>query len=1828
MTKYPSELDTDAELPRVDDAVTEIGGQAIDALRQAMLAVEATLGTSPQGSTASLVNRLAVALNDDGTLKASALVAAGLIALPITNSMVGASAAIAESKLDLDVATQVLQNQINSSEVDILALQESFTDIVNDFNQHVDGTAFQHDSFDILLGAVLTGISGTTVGAALTEINSDAIAHAATSAVAAHQAGNIATSGIFGGESVTNVQQALEALDDASEVLLTKHRDDHHANGISNWANYAGGYNSNHQLVPATLGATATALILSGSRNVIDFISLNLESLKVKQGQMLVVQDTVSAGEYIIDDVGPRDPVGSKALLTSAQLEIVGTFPDDGYVTTQIFGQSSLQQFKTTLAPTIHQSDIRVDSVQFARPNAARVLSLGFDPGQITASSTLDLVLGVGPSLIRSITINNLHLDRNGAAASPITLDSVIGRINSVFQNRVDGNAIPAAAYKVGGELMLCHNWNDSSDFYLSVASTGTGNFELGFDGYGANILNDLVRPTLNGKFFVAGAELNDFAQIVDTTATIAGQIFTLNGVDPLAAGVKVGHLLHLKSHSTTSAIGTYMIISVNSTSVTVHKNGGVVAASNVPIEIWHDTAPLDDFNAGGSGNDRVVDLFVDFAGRTGYNQRLEYSDNISNLTIIDCSDNFLAGEHTLTSTVSGSSVALRLTSGGVSGPTVNLPTSVEGQFKIYGQSNIEWLTVDISGIVSSGTNDITIYDHIDEEELLEICTARLDGATTASSIVDKRLFGSVGIDEVREDYTQAYIETPLAELRSSGVVYGFDILEDNYQDLSIFSSNDYGVLLRGGVAYVAGVRLDVPTAPVMLPTTAGTYYIGVNTLGQLKVISSSDYTLEQLLDGYGGQYAFVAKSVHSGAGVDPLASTDLRFFINSLDDKVELILDTTNRRIGNFASADAAIEYVANYPHDERFRIRIVSITQDNITIPTGVSNIVLEIDGAVGTVSSASNCRIIGSQPLERSIPHIRGSLTTTISCTEFHMDQISVGGTVNIGSTGTAARTRISNCRFAGILRIHGNDTQLTNCTQLSTGTVLDLTGAGEALITGCRFAGAKLLSVPDVLTVTDTIFTGASGFLSAAGSRTIVENCIFDGTNGSGSGAITAGGATTFSNCFFKNITQSSGNFIAVSSSTALVSIVASVFKTIVLSSTAALATLSSGALKFVDCDFSTCTFTTNPFITCSDFEGNRYISPVSGNFLVKMIGSGKFSRNRGVHAVTTGTASADGPVFISQNVFPGSTLGYNVDISQATTSGLLAQAIVSNNHFTSVQNDAILCGANTQYAIISQNIFEGGAGSNAINLGSVAFQMEILGNVVDCDTFIASGSSANSLYIADNFMLSGATTTIQVGTTFSMTNNKLEADLTLSGGSVSSFTVCGNVFSTLTISVAVSGGIISGNKFSVFSFGANISNAKIDGNIFGTFSLSGTPTFNHVKFASNDCTGSMTGLNTLRWTDCLVTGNTYLSPGNFSMVLGDGTQISNNVYDGAPSITLSALAGGVIINMVLSQNSFDGAILQISDELESCIVSDNLDAVFEFSGNLSDTIIANNNATDGAGGWIFGGALVNSVVVGNSLDDFTISASSISGLLISDNHFAGNTAISTTSTIDSLSICKNVSIAGTLTVSSDTTITKTKITSNTFGATSVTATTSMSNLIIAENNLSSTLNVTATTVLQKFSVNGNNIVGNFDMLAGTNLLSGTVSNNFFEAAATIGFNALSDIHFIGNVVSGNATVDPNAIGTTITRLNFSFNTISGTLTLPSEASWGIDNAQSKFFANFATTWTLASGTLDTTGDDFLFPWGNTGSALGSITFGGTAATNTATCNNIGAAGITC
>jgi len=149
VSNFPDQFDTDLELPRVDKEVSEISGDAINALRDAIFNIQKNIGLSVQGSKSSLADLISVSIDSNGKLKSSALSQVGVVTLPISNSQIGDNAGIEESKLDLDQPTQVLKNSISSLQTDVTGVQNGLLVLESNFNNHITGKGSFHDGYQI-----------------------------------------------------------------------------------------------------------------------------------------------------------------------------------------------------------------------------------------------------------------------------------------------------------------------------------------------------------------------------------------------------------------------------------------------------------------------------------------------------------------------------------------------------------------------------------------------------------------------------------------------------------------------------------------------------------------------------------------------------------------------------------------------------------------------------------------------------------------------------------------------------------------------------------------------------------------------------------------------------------------------------------------------------------------------------------------------------------------------------------------------------------------------------------------------------------------------------------------------------------------------------------------------------------------------------------------------------------------------------------------------------------------------------------------------------------------------------------------------------------------------------------------------------------------------------------------------------------------------------------------------------------------------------------------------------------------------------------------------
>jgi hypothetical protein len=186
MSNYPTAIDDDSSIPAVNNNLTALGADAIDALRDAVFQIETALGTNIAGSTGSLASRIGVFINPDGTPNSSTLTSLGLITLPITNSQIINNAGIPESKLLLDYSTQNLFNYTRDLSLSVNTAIGWINVSGVKLEPHLIGVIYRHDLEQIDVAEVnsqfLNNVfrvlrNNTSAYSLISDMNNELLAH-------------------------------------------------------------------------------------------------------------------------------------------------------------------------------------------------------------------------------------------------------------------------------------------------------------------------------------------------------------------------------------------------------------------------------------------------------------------------------------------------------------------------------------------------------------------------------------------------------------------------------------------------------------------------------------------------------------------------------------------------------------------------------------------------------------------------------------------------------------------------------------------------------------------------------------------------------------------------------------------------------------------------------------------------------------------------------------------------------------------------------------------------------------------------------------------------------------------------------------------------------------------------------------------------------------------------------------------------------------------------------------------------------------------------------------------------------------------------------------------------------------------------------------------------------------------------------------------------------------------------------------------------------------------------------------------------------------------
>jgi hypothetical protein len=532
MSNFPTSYDDDTTLPVVNDNITEIGGEAINALRDFAFNTELYLGIGLNGSMPSLAARLGVSINPDGTLNSSTIAALGFVTLPITQDQIANNAQIPESKLMLDHRTTDLFNYINDLSRSVNTALGWISTTGVELQPHLLGLIYRHPMSQIDVSQDLVNYpfmdnkfralrDNSNSYTLVNDINNELLAHQWADGSNFGMIKNITTndrstypssyahtaSGIFLQSSVFSVvpqtvqdlQTFAEFVDSSSLFLLGTRIQNLYSNGVSRTSRSsiltADGYG---QLIIPPTPAIAYLLNTGNGTSPVDDInhgddiivfqpsasskssnSFDEKFALVKIGDIIRVNyGTVEVQWVISEKRYQQDNMGNKTyLIRIAGKNLAYTPTATASISRPLFNRD--KQGVLAMAAANNNFN-QISSVIIGNPRGAQALGIGFDATQFDNTHyLLYLVLYPTGNVTDGYTIlPAIDVTGNqGTTPGFYDLDYIVTTTNNAF--RQAGYNYRFIAYQYKGEfgIMLAESYGNAAFSIVSgvVNSAGTG---------------------------------------------------------------------------------------------------------------------------------------------------------------------------------------------------------------------------------------------------------------------------------------------------------------------------------------------------------------------------------------------------------------------------------------------------------------------------------------------------------------------------------------------------------------------------------------------------------------------------------------------------------------------------------------------------------------------------------------------------------------------------------------------------------------------------------------------------------------------------------------------------------------------------------------------------------------------------------------------------------------------------------------------------------------------------------------------------------------------------------------------------------------------------------------------------------------------------------------------------------------------------------------------------------------------------------------------------------------------------------------------------------
>lgn len=719
-SRYPSALDDVDNLVTVKDNLTNIGGDLFNRLRDSILAIERALGINIQGTFSDLASRLAVIINPDGSINKQAFQAIGGVFGPIRNDDIDPNAKIAETKLSLNYPTALLQDEIRNLDARNAGLIDLIISANAGLQEHVSRATGAHRATAIATDVQTTAVQSSVAALKIDQSNVQLVlqqlyaghinfypginSNLLTLTNSPHQANQIFYDNRNTELPTNSVQGAIDNLFLKGDGFITEHQRQLHSNGIQRRVervdtDNASGVARGRILISAFSGRIQYP---NTSSDTSIFVDIPIQQGAAIAGIPLLTLNADGTTETIPIDVDDSlqitDPLSNQyALLPITDLKINPVTDPNTNITTNylvginvfynpdvfsaLFNANSITSSNPVLVITgsVYQKiDVAgnanalnciarvlkpnsvaepnlssaVSQIQVAHPNAATIISKGFNASALARRT--DGYFDRNFSSVLTMVVDGYTYQVQIVPNSPIdiTLDTCVAKANLEFLKQ----NIPVAAYRLGQEMAITHNWPD--DIFIAgkkhtIRILSGGGVDASAAAGFSYIVNTTVYGSAGNSYIVDGVQRSTFRikiPLQGTAAlgkggfTILGSVIVLNDAanNPLQAGVRQGDLVNLQGltsvSSTTKLDGVRRINDITSNTITVDGDpfpidvqldnsatlvvySNIVSLDNLAFRFQTDFAGLDPNLA----QNIVVQVFMNSAGELDFHERLIY---------------------------------------------------------------------------------------------------------------------------------------------------------------------------------------------------------------------------------------------------------------------------------------------------------------------------------------------------------------------------------------------------------------------------------------------------------------------------------------------------------------------------------------------------------------------------------------------------------------------------------------------------------------------------------------------------------------------------------------------------------------------------------------------------------------------------------------------------------------------------------------------------------------------------------------------------------------------------------------------------------------------------------------------------------------------------------------------------------------------------------------------------------------------------------------------------------------------------------------------------